>query len=210
MSITSKNSLPNIADHEQKALAVLNQQRFAISPAIQSNLGFDTSLLGLARPDSKALDHSVTAAQLAVALSDTDPVLNFNLAAALLAHRQLSQALLSYKQATNLVGRGQADLIGGAITDLHVVLRYCRGVNPEPYCRQLETILSLNRMKPPRNGSCESPHLTFWGKRPRHLLRKPPAPTPKSQESDMQDIATAILPCWPRAGLLITALLMSD
>ena len=138
MSITSKNSLPNIADHEQKALAVLNQQRFAISPAIQSNLGFDTLLLGLARPDSKALDHSVTAAQLAVALSDTDPVLNFNLAAALLAHRQLSQALLSYKKATNLVGRGQADLIGGAITDLHVVLRYCRGVNPEPYCRQLE------------------------------------------------------------------------
>jgi len=138
VSITSKNSLPNIADHEQKALAVLNQQRFAISPAIQSNLGFDTLLLGLARPDSKALDHSVTAAQLAVALSDTDPVLNFNLAAALLAHRQLSQALLSYKKATNLVGCGQADLIGDAITDLHVVLRYCRGVIPEPYCRQLE------------------------------------------------------------------------
>src|SRR5437660_5854644 len=98
----------------------------------------------------------------------------------------------------------------------HLLLLIWSGLTSPPaasgaQCFSLITILSLNRMKPPRNGSCESPHLTFWGKRPRHLLRKPPAqPTPKSQESDMQDIATAILPCWPRAGLLITAFLMSD
>jgi len=139
MSITSKDSLRNISDHEQKALAVLSQQHFAISPRIQGDFGFDTLVLGLAQRDSQALDRGLRATTTAVSLDDSDPVLRFNLAAALLANGQMPQALASYQKARDLVTAGKADLIGGAITDLNIVQQYCRGVRPESYCHDLDS-----------------------------------------------------------------------
>ncbi len=139
VSITSKQSLPIITEHEQQALKMIEQQGLKPPVSPQVDYGFDSILEGLVQGDRKKVERGITETRKAIALDDADPVPKFNLGLGLLADGKKQEALTVYEQAMKQGLERQGAVVAGAITDLDILHRYCGGIHEKAIdCQEIE------------------------------------------------------------------------
>jgi hypothetical protein len=150
VSITSKDSIPNIVNDERQALEMLRQQDFMPPASLQIGYSFQflmEGLIGKDRAQNRSIvDASVAEIQKAVAVDET-PVSKFNLGLGLLAQGNTKAGMANYEEARNRIKSAvnkalelnrdvdnERSLVAGAITDLETLSKYCEGVAQKPTC----------------------------------------------------------------------------
>lgn len=129
VSITSKESLPIITEHEQQALKMIEQQGLKPPVSPQVDYGFDSILEGLLQGNRKTVERGITETQKGIALDEMDLVPKFNLGLGLLADGKKEEGIEVYEQAMKQGLKGQGAVLAGAITDLDILHRYCGGIH---------------------------------------------------------------------------------
>ncbi len=144
VSMISKDSLGTVSQAESQAIGLLKEQGFAPPADLVGDYGFDTYAYGLVKRDWKPVTTGEQGTKDAIALRPDDPMAYFNRGLAEMAERREQEALETYRQTIAMGEQGKpfvsndVAMIGGAITDLEVLKRYCRGLNDEAYCNKFE------------------------------------------------------------------------
>lgn len=129
VSLTSKESLPIITEHEQQALKMIEQQGMRPPVSSQVDYGFDSILEGLLKSDPKKVERGIAETRKGIALDENDLVPKFNLGLGLLADGKKEEGIEVYEQAMKQGLKGQGAVLAGAITDLDILHRYCGGIH---------------------------------------------------------------------------------
>ena len=140
VSLTSKESLPEMLKHQDTALRTLDEEGLSRPLRMLGNHGFNSVLLALAAHDRKSLRKSLESTQAALGKDNKAGWVQFNLGMSLLAAGQKDKGLEAYEQ--GFKQSVNANLAAGSITDLEILLEHCKDVNDAAYCTGIEPEVS--------------------------------------------------------------------
>ncbi len=139
VSLTSKQSLPVITEHERQALKMIEQQGLRPPVSSQVDYGFDSILEGLLQSDRKKVERGIAETRKGIALDEVDLVSKFNLGLGLLADGKKEEGIAVYEQAMKHGLKGQGAVLAGAVTDMDILHRYCGGLQQKANdCQEID------------------------------------------------------------------------